>query len=483
MLALLDAGKEKDLRDASVYWPRGPEERLFCYLSAHQRGRALLSAPLSWMAPEERGQRAGALLSRSSSGGDTAILAGVAAAVDAMPAPSRRAWPEWLAMRARARETHPVALVAIAALLPEHARATLAEAAWRAPRIRPDEERVTGAALARASLWMDPAARAPLQLEALERWRDPPQPYQWTALVKALRDTLTPEAVEWILNHASNEYTNITLLPVLPEPARQRAANACLEHMTRGGFYWQHTWSLKELYPYALSAGARMLATIEEWPEVGMRARENEVSLAIAWALDPICAAGERARAATLRREVRGPVAECVADLALARHRVEGEARTAAALARLKEIGADRWASEAWEAALRWLAPGPHRRRALAIAESLDGDTWLKFAHTAQAHGGRDELAAQLTDARIAAITPEALLDSGIDLALWAPRLDEAQAFACWRKFWQGASQRPRSQVMLRPLDDLIALAVRAGGPACSERIAEAVLDIADWFP
>jgi hypothetical protein len=140
-------------------------------------------------------------------------------------------------------------------------------------------------------------------------------------------------------------------------------------------------------------------------------------------------------------------------------------------------------ADEAWEAALGWLVPGPHRRRALAIAAALGGDAWLTFAHTAQKLGAREEVAAQLTEARIAAMTPEALFASGIDLALWGHRLDAAQAFSCWRRLWHDAGGHPRSRVMTRAWDDLIALAVRAGSPGCAEPLAAAMLDVADWFP
>ncbi|APR77032.1 Hypothetical protein A7982_02379 [Minicystis rosea] len=486
MLALIDAGREADLRNAAERWPRGPDERLWCYLSCFRRSRAILVAPLAFMPAAERDRRACAMLERWSRSRDRAILAGAAAAVAAMPEPARPPWIERLSARVRPGDTHPIALVAVASLLSDPDRAALAIAAWSAPRIGPDEEHATGRALARASRWIEPSRRAPLQLAALERWSAPEHPYQWTALIEALQDALEPEAVAWIRAHTDDKYAMVALLPALPDDVRREAAARLVEEMTAPLFFWRHDRELKQLYPYVPDAGTRVLASIDRWRDRGLRLEEEWVSLAIARALDPIAAAGHVARAFALRAEIVGEEAAAIADLALARHEAEGparDARIASAIAHLEGVGQGPWADEAWEAALRWLAPGPHRRRALAVAEALPGEAWLVFARAAEATCAREELAAQLTEARIASLTPELLLTRGLALDLWAHRLDASQIFSCWRRFWQDARELSRSRVMLGPVAEMIALAVRAAGPGAAEQIAESVLDVAAWFP
>ncbi|MCE9575705.1 MAG: hypothetical protein K8W52_21325 [Deltaproteobacteria bacterium] len=480
LVAVADSDDRRALSSASERWPRGPEHRRWSYLSSMRRERALLVEPLAWMAPATRAARALALLQRATHGRDTAILAGAAAAIAHLAADARGEWPARLIGRAR-DDLHPAALVEIAELLPERDRAALAERAWRTPRIA-GREAIVGRALARAAPWLRPDARASVQLAALERWSTPPSEVAWHTLLDKLGGALVPDAIAWIRAHADHPFVRSALVPHLPAALRASTATEHLTWLARSRLSWQRSDELLELSAYATDPVPLLVAAIAEWRPRAAR----DVQWAIAWAIEPIAAAGELEHALTLRRELADPKAACIADLALARHEPDGparEARLANALDHLAALTAGDRASDAWRAALRWLAPGPHRAAALAIAAALDEVPWAGFAFVAHQLGMRDELVAQLTPARAMALATGALSELGIGPEVWLRVLDDDQAFACWLHFCMRASATPRSRLMPEAFVAWIPVAQRAGGSPCLEGIASAVADVADWFP
>lgn len=481
LVAVADSDDRRALSRASERWPRGPEARRWSYLSSMYRQHALLTEPLAWMTTANRAACALVLLQRATRGRDPAILAGAAAAIAQLPAEARGEWPARLAERARAASLHPVAAVAIAALLPDGDRAEIAEQVWRTARIA-GSEKLVGHALARAASWIRPEVLAPLQLAALERWRTPPQEVAWHALVDELGSALVPEAIAQIREHAEHSFVRVALVPHLPANIRPAIAEEYLTSFARGPLSWRRSHELLTLCPYVRNPAPILIAAVDQW-----RPRSaSEVRRAIAWMIEPIAAAGEHERALALRLELVGSVDACIADLALARHDLAGparDARIATALTHLAAAATHDWAGDAWEAALCWIPPGPHRVAALAIAEALDDHRWVSFAFTAHRLGMREDIVAQLTPARAMALATGSLSGSSIGPDVRLQALDTDQAFACWLHFCKGASATPRSRLMVDSFVAWIPVALRAGGPDCLEGIANAVADVADWFP
>ncbi len=503
-LAELDAHRGRELERRAQYWNRGPDDIEWCYIGEYREPAALIVDALTWMSPDERSRRVRQLFARFRRIDDHASLVTAAvAAVERAPAETHATWLVRLLGRTAADEQDAHALAALARLADrcgDPRRAELATAAWRG-RIDAGDRRAAEA-LAVAAAHLPDAARADVQREALTRWQETAGDYNWSEVLRGLRDGLAPAAVLHALDDGKRgsgcEYTLRALLPALPADVRVREATDCFTRLCSWR-WWERANSLCEIAPHTLAAG-QLLHDVLERPQ---RFRPPKPAQ-LAWVVAPLCKAGHVDRALALRAEITGdPLAAWVADLALATLGPETEPRDAW-IARTLERLSDTLArtpaesDRTWiriDVALGWaldcLVPAGRGQQLVEAAAALPAHHWVRFARLLPHHGLEDSLHEQLSPSRIHQLDQgDWLLRSGLAAARWSSLVTALRAGALWAAAWQPVAGyaglgtlAPRRTAALQTLVDWLPLAIRAGDATTPARLAELVLELGDWFP
>lgn len=485
MLALVEQHEENSLTERDRVWPRDPDFMPWTYMGAWRPAPVLLVAALRFLGPRERARCTRELLGRFRHIGDgDAALATAATLAAALPQVTREQWSARLGSRLRPGEDNPVTLARLAALTTGPQRAALAEAAWQG-RIAPDNERRVGAALAQACAWIDPALLPEIQVAALTRWNGSATKPQWTSLLEALGKTLTPPALQWMTAQVTHHSRILVpLLPLLPEPARQREAERWLTTGMGFSFYW-HDEELRTACRYTQNAGDLLYERLSQSPALGPMVWGGETGeLAVAYAIAPLLEKGHRQLAAELRSKLSRLVAQRVADLAFARHDTSAQQEHLLRAALNQKLPAQPYeVLTLFESALEWFAPLGFLPTILEQIRQQP-DLWLDFARLLQKHGYHDALRSELSASRITALGTNRLR---LDPALWLSHATPEQAIECWQHHFRAHRNDLRRQVLAgsysRWFTNLTQLVDYAAGPAALAQVAETVLEVTDWFP
>lgn len=487
-LAMLDA-PGRELANAARYWNRGPDDMEWTYIGRYRDPSELVVDALSWMSAEDRSPRVRALFARFRTIDDLgAVLAAAVAAVEAAPAADQPAWLDRLFARRSPDEQDSHALASLARLADRCGDvrcAALAAAAWRG-RIQAGDRPAAHALAAIASL-LPADGRAELQRAALTRWHDTAGGYNWSDVLRGLRDGLTPEAAAHALSIStpSSGYALDALWPLLPVPRRLAQARERLSGETRHFLWRAGHHALRARIPELPGFGRFLADILDE----GARAWRYPANLA--WCVAPLCRDGLRTHAEAVRAALTSdPLATWVADLALSPD-------DPAVLARLPSLipASDRGDSSnaiSLAAALAWasdtLSPSGLAHLA-SIAASLPIPHSLAFARLLQ-HRELDALLTDyLTPPLIAALDQgDALLNSGLAPSRWSHLISPARAGAHWATTWQSIignssfATRRRSEALSTFISHL-PLALRAGDATTPHRLASLLLELAAWLP
>jgi len=505
-LAELDAHRGSELERRAQYWNRGPADVEWCYIGQYREPPALIVDALTWMSPDERSRRVRELFARFRRIDDHASLVTAAVvAVERAPAETHAAWLARLLRRTPPDEQDAHALAALARLADrcgDPRRAELAAAAWRG-RIEAGDRRAAEA-LAVAAAHLPAATREDVQREALTRWQETAGSYNWSEVLRGLRDGLAPAAVLHALSDVqrggASEYALCALLPVLPPDVRVREVTDCFTRLCVWR-WWENRRCLSIFAPYTPVAG-QLLRDALERPETLMPPRPAD----LVWVVAPLCKDGHIERALALRAEITGdPLAAWLADLALATFGSETEPRdalVARVLGRLADtlaqtpvasVASDptstRRLYRALDLALDWLVPVGRGQQVVEAAAALPVHHWVTFAFLLQSHGLEQSLREQLPSRMLQLEQGDWLLRSGLGAAHWSSLVTAFRAGELWAAAWQPVTGyaglgtlAPRRPGALQALVDWLPLAIRAGDSTTPARLAALVLEIGDWF-